>query len=150
MLLLQVMSTPLDKETILAQFNAICKGTLMETLNITYVDADPSTGKLVATMPVNSRVYQPMQILHGGATVALAESVGSAASQMLIDPAKEAAVGLEISANHVKSARTGLLIATAECIHKGRTSHLFQIRVENEQGELISVVKLLNFIKQRR
>ena len=144
------MNTSLDKDTVLQKFNAACKGTLMETLNITYVDADPATGKLIATMPVDKRVYQPMQILHGGATVALAESVGSAASQMLIDPSKEAAVGLEISANHVKSARTGMLIAIAECLHKGRTSHLFQIRVENEQGELISVVKLLNFVKQRR
>lgn len=138
------------KESILEAFNAACAGTLMETLNISYIDADPVTGKLVATMPVDARVYQPMQILHGGATVALAESVGSAASQMLIDPEKEAAVGAEISANHLKSARTGKLIATAECVHRGRSSHLFHIRVENEQGELISMVKLLNFIKQRR
>jgi uncharacterized protein (TIGR00369 family) len=101
-------------------------------------------------MPVDSRVYQPVRILHGGATVALAESVGSAASQLLIDPAKEAAVGAEISANHLKSARTGMLIATATCVHRGRSSHLFQIRIENEQGELISMVKLLNFIKARK
>jgi len=122
----------------------------METLRITYTDADPKTGMLQATMPVDSRVYQPMQILHGGATVALAESVGSAASQMLIDRKTELAVGAEISANHVKSARTGLLIATAECVHRGKSSHLFHIRVENRQGELISMVKLLNFIKQRK
>ena len=122
----------------------------METLGITYVDVDPGEGTLVATMPVDSRVYQPMRILHGGATVALAESVGSAASQLLIDPAKEAAVGAEISANHLKSARTGMLIATATCVHKGMSSHLFQIRIENEQGELISMVKLLNFIKARK
>ena len=76
----------------------------METLGITYVDVDLDAGTLVATMPVDSRVYQPMRILHGGATVALAESVGSAASQLLIDPSKEAAVGAEISANHLKSA----------------------------------------------
>lgn len=122
----------------------------METLGITYVDVDPDAGTLVATMPVDSRVYQPMRILHGGATVALAESVGSAASQLLIDPAKKAAVGAEISANHLKSARTGMLIATATCIHQGNSSHLFQIRIENEQGELISMVKLLNFIKARK
>ena len=122
----------------------------METLGITYVDVDPDAGTLVATMPVDSRVYQPMRILHGGATVALAESVGSAASQLLIDPSKEAAVGAEISANHLKSARTGMLIATATCLHRGKSSHLFQIRVENEQGELISMVKLLNFIKARK
>ena len=122
----------------------------METLGIEYVDVDQELGTLVATMPVNSMVYQPMRILHGGATVALAESVGSAASQLLIDPEKEAAVGAEISANHLKSARTGMLIATATCVHKGKSSHLFQIRVENEQGELIAMVKLLNFIKARK
>ena len=122
----------------------------METLGITYVDVDPDAGTLVATMPVDSRVYQPMRILHGGATVALAESVGSAASQLLIDPATEAAVGAEISANHLKSARTGMLIATATCVHRGKSSHLFQSRIENKQGELISMVKLLNFIKARK
>ena len=139
-----------NKAAILKKFNDLCKDTLMETLGITHVDVDPGEGTLVATMPVDSRVYQPMRILHGGATVALAESVGSAASQLLIDPAKEAAVGAEISANHLKSARTGMLIATATCVHRGRSSHLFQIRIENEQGELISMVKLLNFIKARK
>ena len=139
-----------NKATILKKFNDLCKDTLMETLGIEYVDVDQELGTLVATMPVNSKVYQPMRILHGGATVALAESVGSAASQLLIDPEKEAAVGAEISANHLKSARTGMLIATATCVHKGKRSHLFQIRVENEQGELISMVKLLNFIKARK
>ena len=139
-----------NKAAILKKFNDLCKDTLMEALGITYVDVDPDAGMLVATMPVDSRVYQPMRILHGGATVALAESVGSAASQLLIDPSKEAAVGAEISANHLKSARTGMLIATATCLHKGKSSHLFQIRVENEQGELISMVKLLNFIKARK
>ena len=139
-----------NKAAILRKFNDLCKDTLMETLGIEYVDVAPETGTLVATMPVDSRVYQPMRILHGGATVALAESVGSAASQLLIDPSKEAAVGAEISANHLKSARTGMLIATATCLHKGKSSHLFQIRVENEQGELISMVKLLNFIKARK
>lgn len=144
------MEQHITKEQVLEQFNSICPGTLMETLRITYTDADPKTGMLQATMPVDSRVYQPMQILHGGATVALAESVGSAASQMLIDRKTELAVGAEISANHLKSARTGLLIATAECVHRGKSSHLFHIRVENQQGELISMVKLLNFIKQRK
>ena len=144
------MEQHITKEQVLEQFNSICTATLMETLRITYTDADPKTGMLQATMPVDSRVYQPMQILHGGATVALAESVGSAASQMLIDRKTELAVGAEISANHVKSARTGLLIATAECVHRGKSSHLFHIRVENQQGELISMVKLLNFIKQRK
>ena len=142
-------NTP-TKEQVLETMNRLSKDTLMETLNINYVDADPLTGKLVATMPVDSRVHQPMRILHGGATVALAESVGSAAAQMLIDPEKEMAVGAEISANHLKSARTGILTATAECVHHGKSSHLYHIRVENESGDLISMVKLLNFVKQRK
>jgi uncharacterized protein (TIGR00369 family) len=78
----------------------------------------------------------------------LAESVGSAASLLLLDPNKEAPVGVEISANHVKSVREGLLTATAECLHRGRATHLFQIKIENEAGELISMVKLLNYIKK--
>ena len=145
-----MMKNSLSKQEVLSHMNGLCEDTLMETLRIKYVDVDVAQGKLVATMPVDSRVYQPMKILHGGATVALAESVGSAASQLLIDPSEEMAVGAEISANHLKSARTGLLIATAECLHQGKSSHLFQIKVENEQGELISMVKLLNFIKQRK
>ena len=144
------MKNSLSKQEVFAHMNSLCEDTLMETLRIKYVDVDVAKGKLVATMQVDSRVYQPMKILHGGATVALAESVGSAASQLLIDPSKEMAVGAEISANHLKSALTGLLIATAECLHQGKSSHLFKIKVENEQGELISMVKLLNFIKQRK
>ena len=98
-----MMKNSLSKQEVLSYMNDLCEDTLMETLRIKYVDVDAAKGKLVATMPVDSRVYQPMKILHGGATVALAESVGSAASQLLIDPSKEMAVGAEISANHLKA-----------------------------------------------
>ena len=92
-----------DKDKILHYCNEISKNTLMETLNIKYVDAGKDY--LVATMPVNSSVHQPMGLLHGGATVALAESVGSAASFLFINPEISEVRGIEISANHLKSKR---------------------------------------------
>ena len=90
-----------NKEKFLALCNEWSKNTLMETLEIEYIDAGEDF--LKAKMPVNSRVHQPMGLLHGGATVALAESVGSAASLMFINPEKQEVRGIEISANHLRS-----------------------------------------------
>ncbi len=128
------------KEKILAVCNQICKGTLMETLAIEYIDVGENF--LVARMPVTPKVYQPDGVLHGGATVALAESVGSAASYIFIDGNEFYVRGIEISANHVKSIKEGYVYAKAEIIHKGRTTQLWQIKVTNESGELISNCKL--------
>ncbi|TAF62890.1 MAG: hotdog fold thioesterase, partial [Flavobacterium sp.] len=96
----------LDKEKMLQFCNDFSKNTLMETLNIEYIDA--GEGFLVAKMPVNSSVHQPMGLLHGGASVALAESVGSAASHFFINPKEQEVRGIEISANHLKSIREGV------------------------------------------
>src|SRR6187431_2549101 len=114
-----------DKEKVLQLCNEWCKNTLMETLEIEYIDA--GEGFLTAKMPVNSRVHQPMGLLHGGATVALAESVGSAASLMFINPEKQEVRGIEISANHLKSKREGTVFCTARIIHKGASIHLWEI-----------------------
>ncbi|MGB0897157.1 MAG: PaaI family thioesterase [Flavobacteriaceae bacterium] len=134
----------LDKEAILEYCNTYSKNTLMETLNIEYIDA--GTDFLTAKMPVTPRVHQPMGILHGGASVALAESVGSAASQLFIDHKKYIVKGLEISANHLKSKSEGEVVATARIKHKGRTTHLWEITIVDEQGELISLCKLTNIV----
>jgi uncharacterized protein (TIGR00369 family) len=128
------------KEKILAVCNQICKGTLMETLEIEYVDVGENF--LVAKMPVTSKVHQPDGVLHGGASVALAESVGSAASYVFLDGNKFYVRGIEIAANHVKSIREGYVYAKASILHKGRTTQLWEIRITNEQGELISNCKL--------
>ncbi|MGB5322917.1 hotdog fold thioesterase [Lutimonas sp.] len=120
--------------------NAINKGTLMETLDITYTEIGDDF--LVATMPVNSRVHQPMGLLHGGASVALAESVGSAASYYFLDHEKQEVRGLEINANHVRSVREGLVKATARILHKGRTTVLWEIKIEDEKHRLVSICKL--------
>ena len=130
----------MQSETTLEKLNAINKNTLMETLEITYTEVGDDF--LVATMPVNSRVHQPMGLLHGGASVALAESVGSAASYYFLDHEKQEVRGLEINANHVRSIREGTVKATARMLHKGRTTLLWEIKIEDEEGRLISICKL--------
>jgi 1,4-dihydroxy-2-naphthoyl-CoA hydrolase len=135
------------KEEILQQFNQITKNTLMQTLNIEYIDVGHDF--LVAKMPVNSTVHQPMGLLHGGANVALAESVGSAASHLFIDLEKEEVRGIEISANHLKSVRVGFVFGTAKIIHKGKSLHLWEIKITDESGSLVSLCKLTNMILQK-
>ncbi|RXG21857.1 putative protein (TIGR00369 family) [Leeuwenhoekiella polynyae] len=129
-----------QKEQALKRCNAICKNTLMETLDIEFIDIGDNF--LTASMPVSSKVHQPDGVLHGGASVALAESVGSAASMMFLDVEKVFVRGIEISANHVKSISEGLVYAKAIYLHKGRTTQLWEIRITNENQELISLVKL--------
>lgn len=128
------------KQQKLKECNEVCKNTLMETLDITYTDIGKDF--VVATMPVTSKVHQPDGVLHGGAMVALAESVGSLAAYMFIDYKKFKIRGIEISANHVKGIRNGMVTARAETIHFGRTTQLWQIMIRNEEEQLISAVKL--------
>lgn len=137
----------MEKSVLLEQFNAVVSNTLMETLEIKYIDVDPINGMLKASMPVNPRVHQPMGLLHGGASAALAESVGSAASCLFANPREFAILGIEISCNHIKSVKEGKVIATATIIHQGRTTHIWEIRIEDESGNLISHCKLTNLIK---
>lgn len=134
----------LDKDKILEYCNQFSKNTLMETLNIEFIDA--GEGFLVAKMPVNPSVHQPMGLLHGGASVALAESVGSAASHFFIDAKEQEVRGIEISANHLKSIREGVVFGTARIIHKGRSLHLWEVKITDEAGNLISLCKLTNMV----
>ena len=133
-----------SKEQILEFCNQFSKNTLMQTLQIEYIDAGEDF--LVAKMPVTPAVHQPMGILHGGASVALAESVGSAASHFFINPEKQEIRGIEISANHLKSIREGVVFGTAKIIHKGKTLHLWEIKITDESGNLISLCKLTNMV----
>ena len=130
----------MKKEEILAKCNAMCKNTLMETLNIEFIDLGEDF--ITAKMPVNSKVHQPDGVLHGGATVALAESVGSVASQIFLDSSEFFIRGIEISANHLKSIKEGEVFAKATFIHKGRTTQLCDIRITDSENNLISLVKL--------
>jgi uncharacterized protein (TIGR00369 family) len=137
-----------DKEKILNYCNEVSKNTLMQTLNIEYIDA--GEGFLVARMPVNPSVHQPMGLLHGGASVALAESVGSAASFLYVNTEVSEVRGIEISANHLKAKRNGIVTATARIVHQGKSIHLWEIRITDENENLISICKLTNMILPKR
>ena len=126
----------------------VSKNTLMETLNIEYTNVGEDF--LEAKMPVNSSVHQPAGLLHGDASIALAESVGSAASALFVDSSTHEVRGIEISANHIKSKRDGIVTATARLINKGRSIHLWEIRITDEEGVLISLCKLTNMILDRK
>ncbi len=130
----------LTKEVVLQRANAACKNTLMETLNIEVVDYGENF--LTARMPVSPKVHQPDGVLHGGATAALAESVGSFASHIFTDTENLFVRGLEITANHLKSVKSGFVYAKATFLHKGRTTQLLDIRVTDEQENLISLCRL--------
>lgn len=97
---------------------------------------------ITARMPVNDRTKQPYGRLHGGASVALAETVASVAAAMTVDPATSAAVGMEINANHIRPAGDGFVYATARPEARGRTSQVWSVRIEDEQGRLVCVARM--------
>lgn len=128
------------KDKILKVCNESSKNTLMQTLDIEYVDIGENF--LVGKMPVTPKVHQPDGVLHGGATVALAESVGSMASYIFLDAQKFFVRGIEISANHIKSVKSGEVFAKATIMHKGRTTQLWDIKITDADDHLISICKL--------
>ena len=114
---------------------------LGKLLGIEFLEA--GEGYLVARMPVDKRTQQPFGILHGGASVALAETLGSVASWMLLDdPKTQRAVGLEINANHIRSVREGWVYGRCTPLHTGRTTHVWDIRITDEQDRLVCVSRL--------
>ncbi|MFQ3350959.1 MAG: 1,4-dihydroxy-2-naphthoyl-CoA hydrolase [Candidatus Marivariicella framensis] len=135
----------MDKANLLKVFNSN-SNTLMQTLDIEFVDFGDDY--VTAKMPVTPKVYQPDGILHGGATVALAETVGSSAAYILNKDSKRTIRGIEISANHLKSISSGYVYATARPVNKGKTIQLWEIRVTNEENELISICKLTTYSRK--
>ncbi len=134
----------MTKEEKLDALNQMNKNTLMETLGIHFTDV--TDDYLEATMPVDSRVHQPYGILHGGASIALAETVGSVLSAVSVDMTKFKSVGMQMTANHIKPVREGVVTARAEFIRKGRTSNLVKIEIKDDEGRLICYCLLTNSI----
>ena len=128
------------QDTDLERINAWSRNTLMEALGIRIIRVEP--GALVGSMPVDARTHQPYGLLHGGASVALAETLGSTAAMLTLDPAQELAVGLDINANHVRGVRSGTVTGTAKALHVGRTTQVWEIRIENEDGALVCIARL--------
>ncbi len=124
----------------LAQINDMGKGTMGELLGIEFTQIEKD--KLVATMPVDHRTVQPYGILHGGASVALAETLGSVAAHLSVDSTKYLTVGLEINANHIRSVRNGKVTGTATPVHVGRSTHVWAINIVNEDGKLVCTSRI--------
>jgi uncharacterized protein (TIGR00369 family) len=122
-------------EEILAEIREGGNRGLAHTLGIEMIDLNPE--RVVATMPVDERTRQPFGILHGGASVGLAETVASVAALLNIDREKFVAMGLEINANHVRAKTEGVVTAIGTPLHRGRTTQLWEIRIQDEQERLI-------------
>ena len=124
----------------LDEINASSRNTMVSTLDIRVVEVGEDF--LRGTMPVDERTKQPFGLLHGGASVALAETLGSLAGNLCLDGSKEVAVGLDINANHIRATTGGIVTGTAKALHIGRTTQVWEIRIEDEKQRLVCISRL--------
>ena len=132
----------------LDRINASGRNTLVEHLDIRITEVGDDW--LRGTMPVDARTHQPFGLLHGGASVALAETLGSMAANLTLDGAREMAVGLDINANHVRAVTSGLVTGTARVLHRGRTTQVWEIRIEDDGGRLVCISRLTMAVVPRK
>ncbi|MDX1444687.1 hotdog fold thioesterase [Lishizhenia sp.] len=131
------------------QVNAYNKNTMMEVLGIECVDVGDDY--IVSTMPVDHRTHQPMGLLHGGASAALIESIGSMGSVLLIDPSKQAPVGIEINANHIGSVKSGKVKAVGKVVHAGKKTHVWQVDIfDMATDKMVCTGRLTTMIIDRK
>ena len=127
--------------------NLISEDTLISHLNIKFTNVGEDF--VEAKMPINETTFQPMGLLHGGASVTLAETVGSSGSHFMIDSKSHYAVCIEISANHVGSAYKGFAHALGKITHKGKSTHVWNVEIKGDNGKMISICKLTMMILKR-
>lgn len=127
------------------QINRACKNTFMDLLGIVFTRA--SANSLEAMMPVTPKLYQPMEVVHGGALISLAESVGSAASFLLVDPNQFNVLGSVVNSQHIAPARKGTLYAKATLQVKGDFKHIWDVTIKDDEGKLISISRVTNSVK---
>lgn len=130
------------------RLNTLCVNTLVSHLGIQF--SAVGDDYISATMPVDSRTHQPLGLLHGGASVALAETLGSVAASFCVDQKSQYCVGLDINANHIKSVREGIVTGTARPIHIGKRTHVWEIRIESDQKELICISRITMAVIDKR
>ena len=130
----------INTEIKINEINKLIPNTICEQLGIEFSE----TGKdfISGKMPVDHRTHQPMGLLHGGASVVLAETLGSVGSYLCVDQTKQYCVGLEINANHIKAVREGYVYGKAFLLHAGKKTHIWDIRITNEQNELVCISRL--------
>jgi 1,4-dihydroxy-2-naphthoyl-CoA hydrolase len=137
-----------DKELSIEKLKPLGANTMGEHLGIELTEVGGNY--LKATMPVDHRTIQPYGLLHGGASCALAETIGSVASAMVVDHSQFYCVGLEINANHLRSATEGFVTGIAVPLHLGHTTHVWDIKIYNEKQELVCVSRLTVVILKRK
>lgn len=137
-----------DLPITLNMLNEHSNNTMASFLDIKFTEIGDNY--LKATMPVCAKTHQPHGLLHGGASAALAETIGSIASWLTIDNEKQACVGIEINCNHVSSKKSGLVTATAEPLHMGATTHIWDIRIRDEKEKLVCVSRLTVAILRKK
>lgn len=140
-------SVEFSQEELIAKLNEMDKDTALSVMGIKLSEA--SRDRVVATMPITSHHHQPMGYLHGGVSVLLAESVASWGSMLNIDTDREMAFGLEINANHLRPKREGVLTALAVPLHRGRTTHVWDIRITDENNKLVCISRCTVAIVER-
>ena len=128
--------------------NAMQPGSILEVLGIRFTHLDEDS--LEATMPVDHRTVQPLGLLHGGASVVLAESLGSVASLLCIDSDRFSCVGLDVNANHIRAVREGVVTGRVTAIHIGRSTHVWEIRIRDEQDRLVCICRLTMAILEKK
>ncbi len=138
---------PFRRQATLDQLNALSRNTLMEPLGIVFTEL--GADYLSATMPVDARTHQPYGLLHGGASAALAETLGSTAAGLCVGE-DEGVVGIEINANHLRGARAGVVTGTARPLHVGRSTQVWEMKIENDAGELVCISRLTLAVVRRR
>ena len=132
----------------LDEMNALSAGTLMEQLGIVYTEI--GSDYLCGTMPVDHRTKQPAGLLHGGASAAMAETLGSMGSMSLIDLEKQAIVGIEINANHIRKVTGGLVHGKATLVMRSRKLHIWEIRIHNESNDLVCLSRLTIMVLEKK
>ncbi len=141
------MRTFVYSEETLDELNRASGQTMAESIGIRFTGI--GSDYLSASMPVDDRTRQPYGLLHGGASAALAETVGSVASSLLIDREKEICVGMELNCNHLRAKRDGVVVATARALHTGSTTHVWDIRICDEQDRLVCISRLTVAIRKK-
>ncbi len=133
------------------ELNKLCAGSFIEYMSIEFTDHGDK--HVEARMPIDKNKLQPMGVLHGGVSLALAETVASAGSYIRIlkkgEKDKEV-LGLQVSGNHISTVSSGILIARAEIIHEGKTTHVWNVEITDQDGKLISIARVINIIKETK
>ena len=127
--------------------NTLCSGTFISFLGIEFTRA--GNDFVEATMPVDNKL-QPMGLLHGGASLALTETVASGGSYLLVDPEKFDVLGLQVSGNHISTVNKGKLLARADIIHRGKTTHVWDVQIRDEKDKLISITRVTMMVVKKK